>query len=154
MLATLVCSALSAQQIDLGQQRRPAGREHVELLSEAIDVTAGKPQDVEFWFRVDPGFHINSHTPKDEFLIATKLTLDAPTLKLLSEEYPAGSAFKLPIEGGETLDVYQGDFRVMLRVVAPKGATMVTGLLRYQACDNAACFPPRTLPVRVAVNGR
>jgi hypothetical protein len=41
---------------------------------------------------------------------------------------------------------------VALRVTAPKpGEGTLNGVLRYQACDNAACFPPRTLPVRVAV---
>ena len=153
LAAALICGSLGAQQIDMGG-RRPVGRDHVELLSDAVEVAAGKPQDVELRFRVDPGFHINSHTPKDEFLIPTKLTLDAASVKVLGEEYPKGHDFKLPIDGGETLDVYQGEFRVMLRMVVPKGATMLSGSLRYQACDNAACFPPRTLAVKVAVTGR
>jgi hypothetical protein len=25
------------------------------------------------------------------------------------------------------------------------------GVLRYQACDNAACYPPKTVPVRFDV---
>ena len=149
----LVCGTLGAQQIDLGV-KKPVGRDHVELLSDAVDVTAGKTQDVELRFRVDPGFHINSHTPMDEFLIPTKLTLDGAGVKVVSEVYPAGVKFKLPIGEGTILDVYQGEFRVMLRVVAPKGATTLNGSLRYQACDNAACFPPRTLGVKVAVTGR
>jgi hypothetical protein len=149
----LVCGVLKAQQIDLGV-KKPVGRDHVELLSDAVDVAAGKTQDVELRFRVDPGFHINSHTPMDEFLIPTKLTLDGAGVKVVSEEYPTGVKFKLPIGEGTILDVYQGEFRVMLRVLAPKGATTLSGMLRYQACDNAACFPPRTLGVKVAVNGR
>jgi hypothetical protein len=48
--------------------------------------------------------------------------------------------------------VYQGEFRVRLRITARKGALSLTGGLRYQACDNAACYPPRTLPLRIAVN--
>jgi hypothetical protein len=151
--AALLCASVQAQQIDLGV-KKPVGRDHVELLSDAVDVTAGKTQDVELRFRVDPGFHINSHTPTDEFLIPTKLTLEGAAVKVVSEEYPAGVKFKLPIGEGTILDVYQGEFRVMLRVVAPKGATVLSGSLRYQACDNAACFPPRTLGVKVAVNGR
>jgi hypothetical protein len=149
----LVSGTLQAQQIDLGV-KRPVGREHVELLSDAVEVAAGKPQDVEVRFRVDPGFHINSHTPMDEFLIPTKLTLEGTGVKVVGEDYPAGSKFRLPIGEGETLDVYQGEFRVMLRLVVPKGATTLSGSLRYQACDNAACFPPRTLAVKVAVVGR
>ena len=38
--------------------------------------------------------------------------------------------------------------------VAAKGATTLAGKLRYQACDNASCFPARDLPVRLAVTAR
>ena len=149
----LLGSALPAQQIDLGQPR-VAGKEHVLLLSDSVDVVAGKPQDVELRFRVQDGFHINSHTPKDELLIPTVLKVDeASGLRVMNESYPEGVSFRLPIGEGETLDVYQGEFRVMLRMVVPKGASTLNGTLHYQACDNAACFPPRNLAVHVAVRG-
>jgi hypothetical protein len=49
----------------------------------------------------------------------------------------------------EKLDVYAGDFTMKLPVVAAAGEHTVSGVLRYQACDNAACYPPKTLPVQV-----
>jgi hypothetical protein len=151
-----MCSAAWPQGIELGGfgQADAAKKQHVSLVSDAVQVEAGKPQVVELLFRVEPGFHINSHTPKDELLIPTVFRLDAGGVKVLGEDYPAGTAFRLTVGAGETLDVYQGEFRVGLRVVAPKGASTLTGSLRYQACDNAACFPARTLPVQVAVTGR
>jgi hypothetical protein len=110
---------------------------------------------VELRFRVQDGFHINSHTPKDELLIATALQISAANgLKVVEEQYPKGSTFRLPLASGETLDVYQGEFRVSVRLVVPKGSSTLTGALHYQACDNAVCYPPKTLPVVVAVNGR
>jgi hypothetical protein len=152
LFVALMCSAAQAQEIQLGGARAAANKAHVVLLSDAIDVEAGKPQVVELRFRVEPGFHINSHAPKDELLIPTVLKLDAASgVKVVGEEYQKGSTFRLAIGSGETLDVYQGEFRVSVRVVAPKGASTLTGLLHYQACDNAACFPPKTLPVMVAV---
>jgi hypothetical protein len=45
--------------------------------------------------------------------------------------------------------VYAGDFTVKLPVVAAAGEHTVEGSLKYQACDNAACYPPKTLPVKV-----
>jgi hypothetical protein len=147
----LLSGVALAQDLQLGA-RRPVGKDHVALLSDTVDVMSGKEQVVELRFRVDPGFHINSHTPKDELLIPTVLKLDtANGLRVLDEQYPAGAAFRLEVGDGETLDVYQGEFRVMVRMVVPKGATDLVGSLRYQACDHAACFPPRTLPVKVAV---
>jgi hypothetical protein len=156
IVATLVCSAAWSQGIQLGGfgQTAAAKKEHVALVSDAVEVEAGRPQIVELEFLVEPGFHINSHTPKDGLLIPTVLRTDTGSVKVLEETYPPGSSFRLTVGAGETLDVYQGKFRVGMRVVAPKGASTLTGSLRYQACDNAACFPARTLAVKVALTGR
>ncbi len=157
-LATaLVSAALPAQQIQMGGGGAPRGKDHVHLVSDAVEVKAGREQVVELRFRVDEGYHINSHTPKDELLIPTVLTLDSGGRKgvdVRGEEYPAGSSFRLQIGDGETLDVYQGEFRVRVRMIADPGSSTLTGSLHYQACDNAACFPPRTLPVQIAVTGK
>jgi hypothetical protein len=154
LCVALLSLAARAQGIQLGDAPAAAHKEHVELVSDAVQVMAGSPQMVELRFRVDDGFHINSHTPKDELLIPTELRVDAASkVKVLDEQYPKGSVFRLPLGSGETLDVYQGEFRVSLRMVVPKGASTLVGELRYQACDNASCFPPRTLRVMVAVSG-
>jgi hypothetical protein len=150
--AALCCVPLHAQ-IQFGEAS-VAHKGHVVLVSDAVQVMAGEPQVVELRFRVEDGFHINSHAPKDELLIPTVLRLDSGGgVKVVGAEYEKGSAFRLGGASGEVLDVYQGEFRVSVRVVAPKGASTLTGTLHYQACDNASCFPPRTLPVMVAVTG-
>jgi hypothetical protein len=107
-------------------------------------------------FRVAPGFHINSNTPKSEFLIKTALTLDLPTDIVLGKiEYPEGQDMSFPFSPDEKLSVYSGDFSIKLAVhpmasVNP-GNYAIHGALRYQACDNAQCFPPKTLPVSIDV---
>jgi len=155
----LVCLGTAGAQIQLGglgqtDRAGNAKKQHVELITDALEVAAGKPQDVELRFRVEPGFHINSHTPKDELLIPTVLKFDEGSARVSNEEYPAGTNYHLPVGSGEDLDVYQGEFRVHLRVVVSRGASALTGVLRYQACDNAACFPPKTLPVKIALSAR
>jgi Disulphide bond corrector protein DsbC len=129
-------------------------KQHVELLTDSLQLTANKPQDVELRFRVEPGYHINSHKPKDELLLPTELELDAGSFHIADEQYPPGSRFHLQVGSGEDLDVYQGEFRVAIRIEAPKGDSTLSGWLRYQACDNAACFPPRTLPVKIAITAK
>jgi hypothetical protein len=146
------CLLAPAQEIQLGDHPAPAGKGHVSYAAEVTEVPAGKPAVVELRFRVDPGFHVNSHTPSSEMLIPTILKLDdAAGIKVLGEEYPKGSAFHL---ADDTLDVYQGEFRVRLTVVVPRGQSTLKGGLRYQACDHAACYPPRTLAIAVAVTGK
>ncbi len=144
-----------AQGISMGDAASAAKKGHVVYVDDGLAVKAGVEQVVELRFRVDEGFHVNSHTPKDELLIPTVLKVDeASGLHVMNESYPSGVSFRLPIGEGETLDVYQGEFRVMLRMVVPKGASTLNGTLHYQACDNAACFPPRNLAVHVAVTGK
>src|SRR5208283_4225778 len=107
-------------------------------------------------FRVPPGYHINSNTPKSEFLIPTALKMEVPTDIMLGKiEYPAGEDLTFPFSPDEKLSVYAGDFAVAVGVhplhsVVP-GKYVMHGVLRYQACDNAACYPPRTLPVSFEV---
>jgi len=101
-------------------------------------------------FRVASGF--NSNAPKSEFLIPTALKMDLPTDIILGKiEYPEGKDLSFPFSPDEKLSVYSGDFTVSVGVhpmhsVTP-GKYVMHGVLRYQACDNAQCFPPKTLPV-------
>lgn len=154
MLILVHTGIASPQEIRLGDARSTAGRGHVEFLSDAIDTSGVQPATVALRFRVDPGFHINSHAPKDELLLPTELKLEPGAVKIIAEEYTPGVPFRLPVGAGDTLDVYQGEFHVLVRLVAPKGPSTLIGSLHYQACDNAGCFPPRTLPIRVAVTGK
>lgn len=114
------------------------------------------PTKVSLEFRVASGFHINSNTPKDQFLIPTALKMDPPTDIVLGKtEYPEGKDLSFPFSPDEKLNVYSGDFAINLSVhplhsVVP-GKYVMHGILRYQACDNAQCFPPKTLPVSFEV---
>ena len=121
-------------------------------------VTAQRAEQtmVNLNFRVPVGYHINSNTPKSEFLIATALKMDLPTDIILGKiEYPAGEDRNFPFSPDEKLSVYSGDFTIAVAVhplhsVVP-GKYEMRGVLRYQACDNAACYPPKNLPVSFEV---
>jgi hypothetical protein len=111
---------------------------------------------VDLNFRVPSGYHVNSNTPKSEFLIPTALKMEVPTDIVLGKiAYPAGKDMSFPFSPDEKLNVYSGDFTIAvgvhpLRSVVP-GKYVMRGVLRYQACDNAACYPPKTLPVSFEV---
>jgi len=149
----LVATCAASAQINLNGPVR--GKDHVVSLVEPQTVPAGKAATVEVRFRVDSGFHINSHTPKSELLIPTQLTLQpASGLKVDMIDYPAGSMYSFSFDPKEKLDVYTGEFRVMVHVTAKAGGATLNGMLRYQACDNAACYPPRSLPVQVLITAK
>ncbi len=103
-------------------------------------------------FRVASGFHINSNAPKDEFLIPTSLKMNLPTDIVLGKiDYPEGKDLSFPFSPDQKLNVYSGDFTIAVAVhplhAVQPGKYVMHGVLRYQACDNAQCFPPKTLPV-------
>lgn len=117
-----------------------------------VTVTRGQVGSVRVLFRVAPGFHINSNTPKSEFLIPTTLRMNAPTdIAITKLSYPAGRDMSFSFAPDEPLNVYTGDFMVTMAVrplhtVVP-GKYAIHGELKYQACDNAACYPPKKLPI-------
>jgi DsbC/DsbD-like thiol-disulfide interchange protein len=128
---------------------------YVLYAAESQTIPAGKSGLLELRFHVVQGFHVNSHTPKSELLIPTTLSLQpAGGVKPGTLEYPAGKPYSFSFDPGDKLDVYAGDFAVKLPVVATAGDHTLDGTLRYQACDNAACYPPKTLPVKVVFTAK
>ena len=59
----------------------------------------------------------------------------------------------MPLDPSTRLNVYTGEFTIQVRIVTVAGNHLVEGKLRYQACDNAACMPPKTIPVAIDVIG-
>ena len=107
---------------------------------------------MDLHFRIDGGFHINSNTPTTEFLIPTTLKLTAPTDIVVGKViYPPGEQMSFPFAPDEKLSVYTGVLvlGVLVRplVTVVPGKYAFHGQLKYQACDKAACYPPRQLPV-------
>ena len=126
---------------------------------EPVAVVPGGSVRVELRFRVTPGYHINSNTPLSEFLIPTRLKLNPPpNLTPGNIVYPPGTDLTFSFSPKEKLSVYSGDFtvRAELRALAsaPAGSYKVAGELRFQACNDRACFPPTKLPVEFEVTVR
>jgi DsbC/DsbD-like thiol-disulfide interchange protein len=145
----------SAQQVGNLDAPAPKPKSYVLYAAEQQNVAAGKRSVLELHFRVVDGFHVNSHTPKSELLIPTQIALQpADGVKAEAVQYPAGTSFSFSFDPTEKLDVYSGPFTVKLPVVAEAGTHTVDGTLRYQACDHAACYPPKSLPVQIIFTAR
>jgi Disulphide bond corrector protein DsbC len=148
---SLLAAVLSAQE--------PPGKKIPSITMSPLPltrVTRGKPNTVQLQFHVSSGFHVNSNKPSAEYLIPTTLKLDAPTdIVLGGITYPEGDLMSFAFAPDEKLSVYSGEFdlAVMVRPLASvlPGDYEFHGQLKYQACDNAACFPPKQLPVRFVV---
>jgi Disulphide bond corrector protein DsbC len=151
-VVSIVCCALLP-----GQE--PPGKKipSITLLPVPVaSVTRGKANAVELSFRVDRGFHVNSNQPSAEYLIPTTLKLDPPTdIAIGKTTYPPGQEMSFAFAPDDKLSVYTGDFTLSVNI-RPLSSVLpskyeIRGSLRYQACDNAACYPPKSLPVRFEV---
>jgi len=150
LVVVVVAVGAHAQQVGSLDTPVAKPKSYVVYSTEQQSVAAGKRSVLELHFRVVDGFHVNSHTPKSELLIPTRIELQPATgVKTEAVEYPAGTSYSFSFDPTEKLDVYSGAFTMKLPVVAEAGAHAIDGTLRYQACDNAACYPPKSLPVQV-----
>ena len=151
-IAVVVLALLAASQ---GQDAKK--KQYVtQLATPRVSVAGAKTVPVELKFVIDPEMHINSNHPTTENLIATKLTLDLPTdISVVKTVYPVGKDFSFAFDPSGKLNVYTGEFPIVLQVRPAHGASAGTlkvhGELQYQACNDRACFPPKKLPVEFEV---
>jgi hypothetical protein len=129
----------------------------VTLVPPAIaEISKGKANTVRLDFQISSGFHINSNKPTAEYMIPTVLRLDPPTDLVVGKIiYPPGEEMSFPFAPNDKLSVYSGNFTLAVSVRALStvlpGKYEFHGQMRYQACDNAACYPPKQLPVQFEV---
>ena len=104
---------------------------------------------------VRAGFHVNSNSPADEFLIPLKLTWPKEPVEAEAVTYPKPQLEKYAFSTNP-VSVFSGNFDIVTRFKAPanaqQGAVPVTGKLRFQACNEKECLPPRTIDVRVTLD--
>jgi len=104
---------------------------------------------------IAPGWHINSNAPLDEFLVPTRVEAKGEGWEFGKPRYPQPERVHSDAMGGDML-LFSGAFDVdvpLLRKTTPRNAggvqdrprTRVT--LKYQACDQATCFPPKEVSV-------
>jgi hypothetical protein len=120
-------------------------------------VPRGKEFQVAVVADIKSGYHVNSHKPSDEYLIATTLTPQLPAgFQVLDTIYPAGRQEKFTFSPDKPLDVYTGSVVFKVRMVAQAdaaiGAVNIPVILRYQACNDTTCLPPVKIPVDVRVD--
>jgi hypothetical protein len=125
------------------------------LFPEQVTVPAGKASPINLHFRIAPGLHINSHAPSEDYLIPTTFSIpDGAGVKLDKASYPPGIYITLPADPNTRLSVYTGEFTIQTQIVAAPGNHLVEANLRYQACNQSECLPPKTIAVAIDIIGK
>jgi thioredoxin:protein disulfide reductase len=103
---------------------------------------------------LEPGWHVNSHHPSEEYLIATTVKVDAAGGVRAGEPvYPEGVMKKFAF-AEKPLSVYEGAFSVKVPITF-EGArpTEVSGTVEFQACNDTQCLAPASVPFRAGASG-
>ncbi|MCU1325684.1 MAG: hypothetical protein JWN34_1054 [Bryobacterales bacterium] len=101
------------------------------------------------------GYHANTNKPTEAYLIPMTLKWTPGPLEMTAVEYPKGTLEKYSFSD-KPLSVVTGEFSIAtkFKVAASTGSgpAAQNGILRYQACDNKSCYPPKNVPVSFTVS--
>ena len=105
---------------------------------------------------IPQGLHVQSNKPLDKFLVPTKLDVETPSgMSIGPISYPRPLMRKLKFSKGNVA-VYEGKAMIRFNVTVPAnysgGSGEIKGKLRFQACNDEACFPPVTREVKMWLN--
>lgn len=100
---------------------------------------------------IPSGYHVNSSRPLEKFLVATQLKIEAPGgIRIGPVTYPRALLRNFTFSKTR-VSVYEGhavmSFSVSVPANAATGSVELKGRLRYQSCNDALCFPPKTQEV-------
>ncbi len=154
--AALLATCLVAPAAD-AQGFGGAPKARVELFADYTSYAPGSPARIAARVTIDPGWHVNSHTPTFQWLIPTELRLELPDGWTAAKiHYPPQKLKTFAFED-EPLAVYDGQVVILADLVVPESVAQdqvqVTGELSFQSCDNKQCLPPTkaqgdlTLPI-------
>lgn len=103
------------------------------------------------------GLHVNSNRPDSEYSIPTTVRLTGAGVRIAGPTFPRGVNRKFQFSEN-TINVYEGTVRFPFTVRIPanfRGDTVrVRAVVRYQACTDEVCYPPRTKEVTVTARVR
>lgn len=149
----LICAAGFAQ--DPGFPQEDAPRIVVKVLpTQTVSAKIGSTVKVPLTLQVDEGYHVNSNTPADSFLIPLRLTWSPGPLESGAVSFPKPEFEKLQFSE-KPVSVFKGTFEIATKFKVPSGAApgaaTIAGKLHYQACNNRTCLTPKTVDVTVPV---
>jgi thiol:disulfide interchange protein DsbD len=102
---------------------------------------------------IPSGYHINSNRPLEKYLIASQLQFEAPAgVRVGPIVFPRAVLRALKFSKSK-VSVFEGHTTIRFSVTVPasfkSNSVELKGRLRYQACNDDVCFPPKTTEVKV-----
>lgn len=157
MIILVFCTGLAS-----GQKKTPLVK--VEKLK-PLSAKPGQKVEAVLSFTVTKGFHVQANPASEAYLIPTTLTFaerkGVTVEKFIYPTCERRKSVKVKKQGAckphrirgssKAIDAYDGTFKIKVPLKISKtsktGKVVLTGKLRYQACDDHICFFPTSIPV-------
>jgi len=119
-------------------------------------IERGKATRGSVVLNIPGGLHVNSSRPASEFAIATVVKVSgASGVRVSGLTYPKGKNRKFEFSEN-AINVYEGRVSFPFTVTVPasyKGKTIrVNASVKFQACTNEVCYPPKTKSITLTAN--
>ncbi|HEX6278531.1 MAG TPA: protein-disulfide reductase DsbD domain-containing protein [Pyrinomonadaceae bacterium] len=103
------------------------------------------------------GLHTNSNKPGNRYQIPTTVRLSSAGARVSGPTYPRGVNRKFQFSD-TVINVYEGTVRFPFTVTVPAGfrgnTVSVRAIVRYQACTDEVCYPPRNKEITMTARVR
>ena len=110
-------------------------------------VTRGAAARAAVIIDIPGGLHVNSSRPNSQYAIATTVRVSGNGVKTSSVKYPTGHNRKFSFSE-VAINVYEGHTSFPFTVAVPKDfkgdVVKIHAVVKYQACTNEVCYPPKT----------
>ena len=120
-------------------------------------VTKGKMAHGAVTVSIPAGLHMNSNKPSSEYAIPTVVKLSSNGVKLGAVTYPRGSNRKFEFSENP-INVYEGIVKFPFTITVPSGysgeTVRVHATVKYQACTNEVCYPPKSKEITITAKVR
>jgi len=122
------------------------------------ELTRGRKAKATVVLDIPHDLHANSNKPGSEYAIPTTVKITPVSgVKIGTVVYPRGKNKKF--EFSETaLNIYEGRVVFTFDVTVPtsyrKPKLVIEASVRYQACTNEVCYPPKSKQVKLTANVR
>ncbi|HEY1434094.1 MAG TPA: cytochrome c biogenesis protein CcdA [Thermoanaerobaculia bacterium] len=148
--ASVALLALLAAGLLLAAEGGPPDPKTLLHVQAALNTSAPGHGTLVVRAKLSPGWHVNSHKPSDDYLIATEVKLaPADGVRFGEPRYPEGKKQKFAFS--ETpLSVYADEFTIEVPVEwsASGPAPVVAGTVDFQSCNDAQCLAPTSVAFR------
>lgn len=127
-----------------------------EVILERTAYAPGSTVNGVLVIQIDKPYHVNANPASEDYLIPTELKIEAGKgYKAGKIEYPKPIEKAFSFSEGKPIKIYEGRapirFQIALEKTAPKGTLAIKATLRYQACDDNACYPPRRSSLEIKI---